>query len=579
MFVLSVVLISACGSTSKQQLAQVLVDQKKPELLVSDEESTEKLVVNETNLDPEILYLLLTSEIAGQKNQPELALAGYLRAARLVDDVRIAERAVKIALFLKAYPQAMEANELWLKNDTENLLARKIAAMLALMNNEKETAIKHLDFLLTADLAGFEVAMFEIVRGLGREGKQALVFEVLDALLVKHPEQPTIFFIQSVLAMQQKNSDLALKKINKALIIQPDWDKAVILQAQIVASSGDSQQTIGILTGAVEKWPEKVALRIMLARALVRANKMQQAMEQFEQVVDLNPNDIDSQYSLALLYLQLHKDDKARDIFQRLVDVQGWGDKASFQLGRLDAVSGKYKRARVWFDNITQGPYLFDAKIAIASLLIKQRKYQESENYVAQMSFNGQSQEMRLVLLKAELLSKQKRYEEAYNLLTATLAVMHNKKELLYTRALIAKHLGRIDLLENDLLAILKKHPNDASALNALGYTLIDCGERLDEAEVYLTKAIAFKPNEADIVDSYGWLKFHQGQYQEALKFLQKAYDIGQEPEISGHMIEVLWMLGRKDEARDIYYEALQKHYDDEYLLRLKQEIDGLSED
>ena len=72
---------------------------------------------------------------------------------------------------------------------------------------------------------------------------------------------------------------------------------------------------------------------------------------------------------------------------------------------------------------------------------------------------------------------------------------------------------------------------------------------------------------------------FRQGQLKKSVEYLQKAYDQEQEAEIAGHLVEVLWGLERKDEARDVYREALQKFNDDEYLLRLKQQIEGLSED
>lgn len=578
-FVISGLLISGCASTPGKQSDEFVRDDHELEAMPDVADNFEKLDLKASSFEPEVLYLLLTAELAGQKGLYKVALEGYLRAAERVNDPRIAERATKVALFLKDYTQAQKAIAIWLKNDTDDLMARKVAVMLALKNNEKDVAIEHLNVLLSSDPAGFEIALLEIVKSMEREGGVEIVYDVLESLSVMHPEQASMFFVQSLLSVQQDKSELALEKIQKALALQPDWNKALLLQAQIVSNLGDTDRAENILREAIKKRPDNAKFKVILARVLVRAGKFEQAVEVFEQVIEQSPEDLENQYALALIYLQMHEDDEAREVFLGLLNRPGWSDRVSFHLGRLDAAEGEYGRARVWFDKITHGPYLFDAKMATAGIMLDQKQYQEAEQYLSQIDFHSQSEELRLVLIKAELMGKQKRNKEAYDLLTATLQQMPNQKDLLYTRALIAESMGRLDVLENDLQTILNKDPDNASALNALGYTLVERDERLDEAEGYLDRAIALEPDDPVIIDSYGWLLFRQGQLKKSVEYLQKAYDQEQEAEIAGHLVEVLWGLERKDEARDVYREALQKFNDDEYLLRLKQQIEGLSED
>ena len=124
---------------------------------------------------------------------------------------------------------------------------------------------------------------------------------------------------------------------------------------------------------------------------------------------------------------------------------------------------------------------------------------------------------------------------------------------------------------------ILEKKPNDASALNALGYTLVDRTNRLEEAEQYLSKAIELQPDEPVIMDSYGWLQFKLGKLELALDYLQNAYNKKQEGEIAAHLVEVLWQLDKKIEAQQLLESALEVSPEDEYLLELKQRIKGLN--
>ncbi len=96
---------------------------------------------------------------------------------------------------------------------------------------------------------------------------------------------------------------------------------------------------------------------------------------------------------------------------------------------------------------------------------------------------------------------------------------------------------------------------------------------RYAEAEKYLEHALRLQPNEAVIMDSYGWLQFRLGNASKALDYLQKAYSRQQENEIAAHLAEVLWVLGRKDEAKKLFSKAFKEAPEDEYLLDFQKRI------
>ena len=77
-------------------------------------------------------------------------------------------------------------------------------------------------------------------------------------------------------------------------------------------------------------------------------------------------------------------------------------------------------------------------------------------------------------------------------------------------------------------------------------------------------------------MDSYGWLQFKLGKLPQALFYLQKAYDLEKEGEIAAHLIEVLWVSGKQQEAQELLDNALESSPQDEYLLEVKQRIEGL---
>jgi tetratricopeptide (TPR) repeat protein len=242
-------------------------------------------------------------------------------------------------------------------------------------------------------------------------------------------------------------------------------------------------------------------------------------------------------------------------------------------LGKIEEKRGNPEKALAWYDKVTNGPFVFEASIATISLRVKNKEFVEAESRLNQLQSQFPKQKLRIILLQAELYTQQKLYQKAFDLLTAALVDSPDQRELLYTRALTAERIGKLDVLEADLKKILAKTPDNPEALNALGYTLLDMPSRYSEAEKYLEHALRLQPNEAVIMDSYGWLQFRLGNVSKALDYLQKAYSKQQENEIAAHLAEVLWVLGRKDEAKKLFAKAFKETPQDEYLLDFQQRI------
>lgn len=548
---------------------------KKNEGLEANVEAKESLIIadegKETEISPEVMYLLLTAEIAGQRNQFGIALDGYLRAAKQVDDTRVSERAAKIGLYLKDTKKTNEAVSLWLKQDENNLTARKIAALTALKGNNKEQAVEHLNKMLIDDPAGFEGTLLELTQILGKEGKADFIFDVLEDVSKQHPNQASVFFVQALLAGQLKKTEQIEEKINKALAIQPDWDKALILHAQVSAQKGNLGEAQSDLERVLEKSPKNIKIRKMLGKVLMKAEALDESVEAYQKVLDTAPDDGESQFAIAMIYLQQEKEEQAQVYLKRLVNKPRWDAQASFYLGRVEFKNKRYETALTWFDKVTQGPYEYESSMAAVSVLLSQKDFAKAEQRLDKISNKFPKQQLNTRLLKAEIYSTQKQYQKAFDLLTAELVNNPEHRDLIYTRALMAEKIDRLDILETDLKKILLKNPKDAAVLNALGYTLVDRTERYDEAAEYLQQALKLNPDEAVIMDSLGWLRFKQGRIEEALEILQAAYDKVPENEIAVHLVEALLALGDKAEARSVFNKAFLKAPEDEYLIKFLQ--------
>lgn len=524
-----------------------------------------------TSIEPQVLYLLMAAELAGQRNQYQLALDGYLQAAKLVDDPRIAERATKIALYVKDPVRIEEAVDLWLKGEPDNVTARRIAMLAAMRNADKEEAIKHLEAALELDPAGFEVTLMELSKMMDKDGKNQFIYAVLDELSALYPSQADIYYVQALLASRMNDVALAREKNGQALRLQPDWSKALILQAQLAGQAGDMVAARKYLESALEQTPGDERLRKMLAQLLVESKAYDDAVDLYQRYLKESPDDGENRFSIALIYLQKGDLDEGEDYLRDLLHDPVWEQQASFYLGRIALNRGDNDDALVWFDKVTQGPLVFDARMAAVSLLMKKKRFVEAEKRIVDLERNYPQKELRVLLVRAELFNETGLEQDAFDILSEALKNHPDHRDLLYTRALIAERLDKLDVLESDLQKILEKNPDDAGALNALGYTLIDRTERYDEAETYLKRALALQPDEAVIIDSYGWLLFKRGKVDEALGYLQQAFDKQPENEIAAHLAEALWVKGEQGKARDLIEEALEKSPDDRYLLEFKK--------
>ncbi len=568
--VLALILLNSCADFSEK-----LSDSEVTAAPVRELEVKEKVKQKEqkSSIDPEILFTLLTAELAGQRGQYDIALDGYIEVAKRTQDAKFSERAVMIAMYVKNSNKTKEALGLWLRQDPKNLSARKIAALLALRSGNKSEATEHLNAMLIYDATGFESALLELAGVIQKEGRVDIIYDVLDELSKQHKDNAEIYFIQSLMALQKKDKNLAETKIQQTLRLKPDWEKAVILQAQIAVFGGDFNKAKLLLSDASDKYPNNSKINRMLAQILIKTGGYKEAIELYKKIILADPKDFESQFAEGLVHLQLDQDQQAEDVFKKMLEQPDWRYQACFYLGKLEEKQGNEKKALSWFDQVTEGPFAFDASVSAISLLQKEKHLEEAGSRLSLLQMKFPRQKLQLVLVQAELYNQQKKYDEAISALSNALTDFPNQKELLYTRALILERINKLDLAEIDLKKILAIDPNNFEALNALGYTLLNNSGRYVEAEKLLQKALDLEPNEAVIIDSFGWLQFKLGHLDQALKYLQQAYERQPENEIAAHLAEVLWVIGRKDEARTVFERAIKGSPDDEYLQDFKKRI------
>ena len=143
------------------------------------------------------------------------------------------------------------------------------------------------------------------------------------------------------------------------------------------------------------------------------------------------------------------------------------------------------------------------------------------------------------------------------------------------------ERLGETRAAETHLLRAIEIDPGDAYALNYLGYWWADEGRNLDQAIEMIERAVSHRPSSGFFVDSLGWVHYKLGDPARAVGYLERATELEpSDPEITGHLGDVYWALGRREEARFKWRLALSLSEDAEEQAMLERRLlTGLTAD
>lgn len=507
-------------------------------------------------LSGDLLFDILLGEVAGQREQLDVSVSHYLRAAETSDDPRIAERALRIALFAKQEDAALTAARRWVELDPQRLEARQSLAVLALHARVAEEAYEQMEFLVAA-LPDETQAYQNLTGVLARSEDRELALSLMARLVQKHPASFQARLAYSRLALHAENTELALQEVEHALAMQPAAAEALILRAGIRVKAGDAELAQRELQAAVAARPDDIDLRLALARLLLDGQDMKGAAEQFRQVVKRQPAHADAIYSLGLLALDRQDLKAAEGHFRRLIELGEREQEARYYLGRVLEQRKDYQGALDWYGLVGDGEYWLEAQTRAATVRAELGDVDGARRQLQNLRLRDPRLAVRLYLVEGDVLTRVGELQQALDLYNTVLAENPGNHDVLYARALLAERLDDLTQAETDLKQIIAEDPDNFHAWNALGYTLADRTDRLQEALVYIEKAIELAPGEPAIVDSLGWVHYRLGNLELAAEHLRRAYDLSRgDAEVAAHYGEVLWQMGKRKEARALWEKA-----------------------
>lgn len=542
----------------------------------SNRESTGE--VPATSFDGSLMYELMIAEMAGRRGKLDIAMEGYLGASERSADARVADRAARLAMFGRRWPEAEQAARRWVELDPASLEGHEALARTLLMQGKDDASaqahVALVDMSDGEDDARRGETLKELIATLlGEEPTRAGV--VIDALADAYPDEAEAHIGSARVALGSNDREAALTAVEKALSQAPDSADALLLRARILIASGRADEAFDTLDGAVDASAggasDDVPLQLGRAQLLAEAGRTDAALAAFEKLYELAPANADVLLTIGLLALDAEQPEPAERYLEALLETGDYPDQAAFYLARIDDAAERRAAAIEHYDAVQPGQLYVEARVRAAELRALEGDLDGARAGLAALAAEVPDPTIapRLALSESRMLQRADRAAEAVTILSEAIERFPDDGNLLYARALAAEGAGDPAQLERDLEKLIAMEPDNAHALNALGYHLADANQRLDEAAGYLEKAIALEPDDAAILDSLGWLRYRQGAFEEAADLLRRALDMYPDGEIAAHLGEVLWMQGREEEARAIWDAALIDSPDHDVLLRI----------
>ncbi len=531
--------------------------------------------VNYREFTAEQLFRAITGELSAQRGDLQQAAEIYFELATESRDEAAIERAVQFSSAIGDSRKLLELGLLWAQIAPDIPEPHLLLAFQLLEAGRPGQALAHMEQVLETG-GEFEFNILATVAAGGENSRRGELIAGLRSITERYPQNRSARLALVQLLAQDRQFEAALAAFEPLRESAPPTPDMARLRAQLHQSLNDGESALEALREGVEQFPAASDLRLAYARMLIQRREMEAAREQFAILLEQSPRDWDTWLSAGLLDLETANYPSAIEVFEHLLAVGHNPDDSHFYLGYANQQLENTEAAIEHFRQVRQGVENFlPAQQQATRLAIQSGQFEDAHDWLAQLSGRSSRLEIQFLAMESAILLQEGHPDRARQLLDNSLNRFPNHAELLFARVFVYDAVGDMAGTEADLQTIIRLQPDNARALNHLGYMLADRTERHEEALELIERAIAIEPEDPAIIDSLGWAQYKVGFLNQALENLRRAYAAFPNHEVAAHLGEVLWMLDRREEAERVWNEALAENPASEYVLPTMERLKG----
>ncbi|RCV91329.1 tetratricopeptide repeat protein [Billgrantia montanilacus] len=515
-------------------------------------------------LDAESFATLLVAELSGQRGDYRRATRGYLAMAERYQAAELAERATLAARFSNDPVLLEETVERWHQLSPTAEAPLRLLAGLALQRGDWVGALEKRLLLVDQGAHGELTLFMELALDAGVPPLP--LRERMDEHLNRpaasdHPHHHDAVLAMAILEAATGQTQRAEARLNTLALDHSELPALWMTRARLALDKGNTTQARDAARRGLDVSPDNPQFLLLLAQTELQLGNVAAAEAHTDTLLEEHEGNQELRTTLASLFMEGGQPEAARRLLLPLVSGDEPPPAAFYLLGAIAEQEGEIDNALLYYRQVAPGDDFLRARLRAARMLIEDDRLLDARAFLRIERLRHEDHFNDLIMLEIELLDEAGMAAEADALLDRELARTPNDESLLYLRAMRAWADGNIEAMDRDLGRIIERNPDNATALNALGYTLadLDVRDRLEEARELIERAHEIEPGNAAIMDSLGWVHFRLGDPERALSWLERAYAAMPDQEIAAHLAEVLWALDRQDDARALVDEALQR--------------------
>lgn len=517
--------------------------------------------------------LLQDAEAAIEKRQYKEASEHYREAARISRDPEVAKQATRVSHSYGFNEDALHSAERWVDLDKSSDESLLYLAQLQLRTGDIRDSRRTFLKLLRRGDDPIDQRLVALIAFLSEEDPDD-ANELMQQLAKPYKQSASAHYAAGVMALQAGDSKEAGKRAQKAIELQPDWVQPHLLYARSLLLDGDRDGAVDYTARMVGDNPDPdPEARLELAIMYLAADRDDDALSQVNQVLLEQPARTDALRLMAIIDFRQEHLDAAWSDFQDLLASGRYTMDALYYLARIADRREDYDQALALYSRVISGPNAVVSQRRAGGILAEQGKTTEALAHLEEFGDIHPGHAIDMIEARAQLLASEERYDEALSLYDQFAEYRPDSESAMLGKAELLLRMGRVDQAIDHYRGALRRWPDSAMTLNALGYTLADRTDNVGEASRLVRKALELEPESPAIIDSWGWVLYRQGKLDGSLFQLKRAYAGLKDPEVAAHIVEVLWKLDRLDEARTTLEDAEALFPEDEMLKQVRARV------
>ena len=516
---------------------------------------------------------LRSAEFALNSFDYDQVVESYINAFNSSNDIETLKQAAWLSKNYGFKSKSISLAKIWLEIEPDN-----DAALLFLINRQLESdliiaAKKNLKLLISRNEGESDEILYSIYPYLSDENVENL--EVLISSFTKiYKKSALVKYLYSSVLLENGKVGEAIRQAELSSKLSPIWEKPKLLLARALLLSGKNEEAVSYLAHMIgDQINPSSDSRLELALAYMSSDRLDDALGQVSQILLERNSEYSALRLMAIINFRLEHYDSASKDFNELLEKDMFRMDSLFYLARISEQKSNLSDALKYYSMVTSGVNTVYSQRKVVSLLLSMNQVSEAKNHLKDFGQKHPKYMNEMLQIESNLYSELDEYEEALVLSEKLVLYYPKNTGFQLKRANLLLELDRKNEALEAYSAIVKNSPKDPNALNAYGYVLTNYSNNYKKAYKLIKKAIKLDPDNPAIIDSYGWILYRMGKYEEAEEELNRAYQLYKDPEIAFHLIKVLLKTNKKERAKNIFTEARVLFMDNKYLIDINEDV------